>query len=208
MDRSPAWRHARVTAGRRSRRTRPLPSRPSSPSSTAATGRSSASSATVVEVSADILKEGHDLLQARVDLSAESADAEWQEAPMRLIENDRWAGQFSVDAEHALPVQRARVHRRLRLLARRLSETPGGGPGRVLRAARRRCDWSSRPSSAAPTPSDRGRLQAYAERWRIASAARPASARPPSWPFRPSSASSWTAGPIAATRRATAASCG
>src|SRR6266851_2054992 len=51
-----------------------------------------------VEVSADILKEGHDLLQARVffqPIGQPSASEE--EAPMRSIENDRWVGQFSVD---------------------------------------------------------------------------------------------------------------
>jgi starch synthase (maltosyl-transferring) len=48
-----------------------------------------------IEVSADILKEGHDLLQARVCYRA-GPDAAWQEAPMRLVDNDRWVGQFTV----------------------------------------------------------------------------------------------------------------
>src|SRR5438132_4780734 len=51
-----------------------------------------------VEVSADILKEGHDLLQARVFFQPiGQPSASEQEAPMRPIENDRWVGQFSVD---------------------------------------------------------------------------------------------------------------
>src|ERR1700716_1453553 len=51
-----------------------------------------------VEVSADILREGHDLLQARVFFQpiGQPSSPE-QEAPMRPTENDRWVGQFSVD---------------------------------------------------------------------------------------------------------------
>jgi len=49
-----------------------------------------------LEVSADIFKEGHDILVAflkyrRIDASA------WQEAPMRLVDNDRWAGAIRFD---------------------------------------------------------------------------------------------------------------
>src|SRR5690349_3810323 len=43
----------------------------------------------LVEVSADIFKEGHDLLQARVQYRALD-DRLWHEQPMRLVENDRW----------------------------------------------------------------------------------------------------------------------
>src|SRR6202022_943254 len=49
-----------------------------------------------IEVSADILKEGHDLLQARV-IFRPIGESTWHEAPMRLVENDRWSGQFMVD---------------------------------------------------------------------------------------------------------------
>src|SRR5438067_13487264 len=49
-----------------------------------------------VEVSADIFKEGHDLLYARVIYHALD-EPEWREQPMRLVENDRWAGSFTVD---------------------------------------------------------------------------------------------------------------
>src|SRR5919201_2091968 len=49
-----------------------------------------------VEVSADIFKEGHDLLQARVIYHPIGQSA-WSEAPMRLAENDRWVGTFTVD---------------------------------------------------------------------------------------------------------------
>src|SRR5919204_5221706 len=49
-----------------------------------------------VEVSADIFKEGHDLFQARV-ICRPADQTEWHESPMRLVENDRWVGSFSVD---------------------------------------------------------------------------------------------------------------
>ena len=51
-----------------------------------------------IEVSADILKEGHDLLQARVFFQPiGQPEATEREAPMHSTQNDRWVGQFSVD---------------------------------------------------------------------------------------------------------------
>jgi starch synthase (maltosyl-transferring) len=49
-----------------------------------------------LEVSADVFKEGHDLLlvflkHRRVDEPA------WRETPMAFVDNDRWAGAFTVD---------------------------------------------------------------------------------------------------------------
>lgn len=44
-----------------------------------------------LEVSADIFKDGHDTLAAAV-LYREKHGVRWQEAPMRLVDNDRWAG--------------------------------------------------------------------------------------------------------------------
>ena len=49
-----------------------------------------------VDVSADIFKEGHDLIQARVIYRPIGMPA-WNEQPMRLVENDRWVGTFKVD---------------------------------------------------------------------------------------------------------------
>jgi starch synthase (maltosyl-transferring) len=49
-----------------------------------------------VEVTADIFKEGHDSLAAFVLYRHESETA-WREAPMRFVENDRWAGEIVVD---------------------------------------------------------------------------------------------------------------
>src|SRR5438270_9182654 len=49
-----------------------------------------------VEVSADIFKEGHDLLQARV-IFHPIGESAWSERPMRFVDNDRWAGRFTVD---------------------------------------------------------------------------------------------------------------
>ena len=50
-----------------------------------------------VAVTADIFKEGHDSLAAFILYRPESETA-WREAPMRFVENDRWAGEIVVDA--------------------------------------------------------------------------------------------------------------
>jgi starch synthase (maltosyl-transferring) len=47
----------------------------------------------VLEVSADIFKEGHDAIAAAVRYRAED-EAEWLECRMRFVDNDRWAGTF------------------------------------------------------------------------------------------------------------------
>jgi starch synthase (maltosyl-transferring) len=49
-----------------------------------------------VSVSADILREGHELLSASVRYRG-PGDTGWREAPMRLDTNDRWYGTFPVD---------------------------------------------------------------------------------------------------------------
>ena len=52
---------------------------------------------TVLEVSADIFTEGHDVLVAF--LKYRRADEPvWREAPMRHVDNDRWAGSFALEA--------------------------------------------------------------------------------------------------------------
>ncbi len=45
----------------------------------------------VLTVEADIVVDGHDRLAAVVKFRSD-ADREWSEAPMRLVDNDRWAG--------------------------------------------------------------------------------------------------------------------
>ncbi|MGH7320257.1 MAG: maltotransferase domain-containing protein, partial [Candidatus Rokuibacteriota bacterium] len=47
----------------------------------------------VLEVWADILKDGHDALAAVVKYRAKR-ESDWREAPMRLFDNDRWTGAF------------------------------------------------------------------------------------------------------------------
>jgi starch synthase (maltosyl-transferring) len=49
-----------------------------------------------VVVTADIFSDGHDTVAARV-LYRMERDHEWREVPMRLIENDRWKGEFVVE---------------------------------------------------------------------------------------------------------------
>jgi starch synthase (maltosyl-transferring) len=52
---------------------------------------------TTVEVSADIFKDGHDVLVAFVRYR-ERGRRDWLESPMRFVDNDRWAGHFVLDA--------------------------------------------------------------------------------------------------------------
>jgi starch synthase (maltosyl-transferring) len=51
----------------------------------------------LVEVTADVFKEGHDTLLAWVKYRRAGAP-EWRRAPMRYVDNDRWGGSFAVDA--------------------------------------------------------------------------------------------------------------
>jgi len=51
----------------------------------------------VLTVSADIFKEGHDLLAAVICFRA-AGDAEWRETPLRLADNDGWTGSFRLEA--------------------------------------------------------------------------------------------------------------
>ncbi len=53
----------------------------------------------VLEISADIFKEGHEVLVAFL-LYRRLDERAWQEAPMRHVDNDRWAGRFTL-AENA-----------------------------------------------------------------------------------------------------------
>ncbi|TAE40640.1 MAG: alpha-1,4-glucan--maltose-1-phosphate maltosyltransferase [Runella slithyformis] len=52
----------------------------------------------IVEVEADIFCDGHDKTAARL-LYKHQSDKKWQEAPLALINNDRWGGQFVVEKE-------------------------------------------------------------------------------------------------------------
>src|SRR5881227_3598881 len=49
----------------------------------------------VFEVSADIFKEGHDVLVAFL-LYRRADERAWREAPMSFVDNDRWAGAFTL----------------------------------------------------------------------------------------------------------------
>ncbi|MBO6660615.1 MAG: alpha-1,4-glucan--maltose-1-phosphate maltosyltransferase [Roseivirga sp.] len=52
----------------------------------------------ILEVSADLLADGHDVLNAHVKYKHQSAKV-WKYAPMELHENDRWAGSFKVEKQ-------------------------------------------------------------------------------------------------------------
>ena len=50
-----------------------------------------------LEVTADIFKEGHDTIGAIIQYKI-SGEKTWQETPMHHVDNDRWAGSFSLSA--------------------------------------------------------------------------------------------------------------
>ena len=51
----------------------------------------------VLEVSADIFKDGHDVLAAYLRYRR-AGERAWRETPMRHVDNDRWAGEFTLEA--------------------------------------------------------------------------------------------------------------
>jgi len=51
----------------------------------------------VLEVSADIFKEGHDVLVAFLRYRR-AGEPVWRETPMHHVDNDRWAASFTLDA--------------------------------------------------------------------------------------------------------------
>src|SRR5579859_262457 len=119
-----------------------------------------------VRVSADIFKEGHDLLQARV-VYRTLDETEWHEQPMLPTENDRWVGTFRVDANTRYVYSvlaftdvygswRADLQKRLAAAQDVSSELLEGQ--RIVEQAAANC----------ADPNDRGRLVAYLTRWRDA----------------------------------------
>jgi starch synthase (maltosyl-transferring) len=50
----------------------------------------------VLEVSADIFKDGHDVLVAYL-MHRRPGENRWRESPMRHVDNDRWAGAFALE---------------------------------------------------------------------------------------------------------------
>jgi starch synthase (maltosyl-transferring) len=119
-----------------------------------------------IQVSADIFKEGHDQLQARVIYRALDEPV-WREEPMRPVENDRWAGSFSVDRNtrymygvlaftDVYGSWRADLQKRLGAAQDVSSELLEGQ--RLVEQAAARCTDAN----------DRGRLEAYLARWRAA----------------------------------------
>ncbi len=119
-----------------------------------------------IEVSADIFKEGHDLIQARVSFHALD-ETEWHEERMWPTDNDRWVGSFTVERNTRYVYSvlaftdvygswRADLQKRLAAAQDVSSELLEGL--RLLEQAVARCD----------DPDDRARLDAYARRWRAA----------------------------------------
>jgi starch synthase (maltosyl-transferring) len=118
----------------------------------------------VIEVSADIFKEGHDLIQARV-VSRALDQQDWHEEPMRPVGNDRWVGRFT-------------VHRNTRYVYSVLAFTDVYGSWRADLEKRLAAGQDAtsellegvrlveQAAARASEPDDRGRLEAYARRWR------------------------------------------
>ncbi|HUR50476.1 MAG TPA: maltotransferase domain-containing protein, partial [Acidimicrobiales bacterium] len=52
----------------------------------------------VVPVSADIFRDGHDILAAQVRWRATDKDGEWSASPLQLVGNDRWEGALEASA--------------------------------------------------------------------------------------------------------------
>jgi starch synthase (maltosyl-transferring) len=118
----------------------------------------------IVQVAADIFKEGHDVLCARV-LYRAADEPTWRESPMQQADNDRWYGQFGVDrnTRYVYSIEaftdwfgswRADLQKRL-AAAQDVSSELMEGVRLVEQAAERATD-----------PDDRGRLRAYAAAWR------------------------------------------
>ena len=63
--------------------------------------------AETVPVSADIFRDGHDILAARVRWRATDKDGEWSESPLRHVGNDRWEGSLEASAlgHHELVIE-------------------------------------------------------------------------------------------------------
>jgi len=61
----------------------------------------------VVPVTADIFRDGHDILAARVRWRATDKDGEWSEAPLHHLGNDRWEGALEASAlgHHELVIE-------------------------------------------------------------------------------------------------------
>jgi starch synthase (maltosyl-transferring) len=117
-----------------------------------------------IDVAADIFKEGHDVLCARVLFRA-ADESTWHEAPMRQGDNDRWSGQFAVDrnTRYVYLIEaytdwygswRADLQKRL-VAAQDVTSELLEGVRLVEEAAERATDAD-----------DRGRLRAYAQTWR------------------------------------------
>src|SRR5262249_52402110 len=96
-------------------------------------------------------------------------ESTWREAPMRLVENDRWVGAFSVDRNTRYVYSvlaftdtygswRGDLQKRLAAAQDVTSELLEGR--RLVEEAAARC----------ADPDDRGRLEAYAARWRAGDA--------------------------------------
>jgi starch synthase (maltosyl-transferring) len=118
----------------------------------------------LVQVEADIFKEGHDLLTARV-IYREVGAPTWNEAPMSPTVNDRWRGEFRVDRNSRYVYSvlaftdvygswRADLQKRIGAAQDVTSELLEG-IRLVEQAAERAADRD-----------DRGRLQEYVKRWR------------------------------------------
>ncbi len=83
-----------------------------------------------ITVSADIFRDGHDKIAADLFFKPWYRP-DWQSAPMSLVENDRWAGSFTVNGEHEVRLFDCRCSGRFPNLARGDRQKVFRGPGRA-----------------------------------------------------------------------------
>ncbi len=115
-----------------------------------------------LEVSADIFKEGHDILAAVLQYRTVKETA-WHESPMRHVENDRWAGRVDLTANtRYLYTIAAYVNTfeswRQELTKKREGQTDLGSELLEGRAFVQR-------AAARATGADKGRLEEILSRW-------------------------------------------
>ena len=128
-------------------------------------------------VTADIFKEGHDLLAAAIRFRP-AGQTDWRSAALHPVDNDGWAGVVPSRGQHPLSLHRRGLDRRLRLLGRGDAAAPGRRPGRSHeRAAGRRRDAPARARRRAGRGRGRGDPRDRAARGRVL--ARPPPRRPP-----------------------------
>jgi starch synthase (maltosyl-transferring) len=116
----------------------------------------------VLEVSADIFKDGHDVLVAYLRYRHDG-DRGWHETPMRHVDNDRWAGAFTLAAIGRYRFTIEALAEPFRSWLADLEKRYAGGQD-LASALGEGLALLRASASRASTAADRAALAAYAER--------------------------------------------